>query len=81
MQEKSFSASYDSIAKIVSVIVVLLFLGVVIASGSVIVAGVEAVLLLLAYAYSPRGYAWFSTGRVVIERLIGNVRLRARQPS
>jgi hypothetical protein len=73
-ESKSFSASYDSTAKIVSAVVLLLFLGIVFATGSTILAGVEAVLLFLSYAYSPRGYAVL--GRtLIIKRLIGIVRI------
>jgi hypothetical protein len=61
-------------ATIVSAIVVLLFLGVVFATRSTIVAGIETVLLFLAYAYSPRGYTALDR-EIVVKRLIGNVRI------
>jgi hypothetical protein len=69
---QSFSASYDSTAKIVSAVVIVLFAAVAIALRSTIIAGFEAVLLILSYAYSPRGYA-VADRTIVIKRLIGNV--------
>src|ERR1019366_1924921 len=73
-ESKTFSASYDSMAKIVSAIVVLLFLGIVFASGSTIVAGGEGGLLFFAYAYFPRGYTALAR-EIVVKRPIGNVRI------
>jgi hypothetical protein len=70
----SFSASYDSTARIVSAVVVLLFLGIVFATGSAIAAGIEAVLLFLSYGYSPRGYTILD-GALIVKRLIGDVRI------
>jgi hypothetical protein len=70
-------ASYDSMAKIVSTVVVVLFASVVFATRSTIVAGVEVVILGLAYAYSPRGYAVLD-GTLIVKRLIGDVRIPLR---
>jgi len=71
---RSFSTSYDSTAKIVSAVVVLLFLVIVFATRSMIAAGIEAVLLFLSYGYSPRGYTVLD-GSLIVKRLIGDVRI------
>jgi hypothetical protein len=73
-ESKSFSASYDSTAKIVSAVVFALFVSIAFATRSTIAAGVGAAVLFLSYAYSPRGYAVLDR-TLIIKRFIGNVRI------
>ena len=72
-----FRASYDGTTKVVSTITVLLLLAIPIATqntlAAALVGGLDVLLLALAYAYSPRGYA-ISEGDLVVRRLIGDVR-------
>ena len=72
-ESKSFSASYDLTAKIVSAVVLGLLLSIAFATRSSITAGVAAAVLLLSYAYSPQGYAVLDR-TLIIKRFIGNVR-------
>jgi hypothetical protein len=70
----SFSAPYDSTTKVISAVVLVLFLAIVVATHSV-VAGCPPVLIFVAvYAWSPKGYA-ISERSVVVNRLIGNLRV------
>jgi len=73
-ESQSFSASYDSTTRIISAVVIVLLASVVFATRSTIVAGVETVLLILSYAYSPRGYSIVDRA-IVVSRLIGDVRI------
>ena len=73
-ESQSFSASYDSASKIISAVVVVLFAGIAFAVRSTTIAGLEAALLVVAYAYSPRGYSILDRA-IVVRRLIGNVRI------
>ncbi len=70
--ELSFPASYDTTTKIISVVVCILLAGVTLFTHSVVVAGAGAVLLLLSYAYSPRGYV-VADRCVTVRRLLRNV--------
>ena len=72
--EASYEACYDTTARIISTAVPVLLASIVYATGSAIAAGVGALILLSAYAYSPRGYA-VGDGMLVVKRLIGNVRI------
>ena len=69
-----FSASYDRTTKIVSAVVVVFLLAVGFVPHSVFVGGLSVAVLILAFAYSPRGYL-ISEQAVIVRRLIGNVRL------
>ena len=69
-----FSASYDTTTKVVSSLVLVLFLGIVAATHSVAVGCITAGILVGAYAWSPRGYA-VSSGFIEVNRLIGNARI------
>lgn len=71
---KSFAASYDRTAKVISTVVVLLLAGVVISTRSILAGGVAAVVLLGSYAYSPRGYLILD-GAIVVRRGLGSVRI------
>jgi len=74
MADRAFSASYDSTAKAVSAVVCVLLMVVAWVVHMVFVALLFPLLICLAYAYSPRGYA-ISGGAIVIRRLIGNIRV------
>ena len=67
-----FSASYDTTTKIISGVVLVLFLAIVAATHSVVAGCLFALILVGAYAWSPRGYA-VSDGSVEVNRLIGTV--------
>jgi hypothetical protein len=69
-----FSASYDTTTKIVSAAVFLVLAALAVFTGSAIVAGLGAAILLLSYAYSPRGYA-IEERTIVVNRLAGSVRI------
>ena len=51
----SFSASYDSTTKIISAVLLVLFLGIVAATHSVVAGCLTALIVVGAYAWSPRG--------------------------
>ena len=68
-----FSASYDLTTKITSAVVLAVFLGIAFATQSVVVAALLALLLMGAFAWSPRGYT-ISEKSVVVHRLIGGAR-------
>lgn len=72
-----FSASYDRTTKIVSATVAGFLLALALALQSVIVGSISVVLLVLAYAFSPRGYT-IADEWILIDRLIGNVRVPLR---
>lgn len=69
-----FSASYDRTTKVISLITAGLLIGVSLLAQQPLVLGVSALILALAYAYSPRGYA-FSEQSLIVKRLIGDVRI------
>ena len=70
----SFSASYDSTAKIITAGVCVVLLVPVLAIRNVVVGCISALILLLCYAYSPRGYI-ISERSIFVRRLIGSVRI------
>jgi hypothetical protein len=74
VEPNHFSASYDSTARVITAIVIVLLASVVFATRSTVVAGFEAVLLILSYAYSPRGYSIVDRA-IVVSRLIGDLRI------
>ena len=67
-----FSTSYDLTTKIISAVVCAAMLMAVTATRNVLVAGGLILIVLLAYAYSPKGYA-LSGLTLTVKRLIGNV--------
>jgi hypothetical protein len=69
-----FSASYDSTTKIISAAVCAILAAVAIVTGSMIAAGVGALIIALSYAWSPRGYT-VSERSIFVKRLIGNARI------
>jgi hypothetical protein len=69
-----FSCSYDSMAETVSVIVAVTLALVAILTRNVFVAGLGTTLVLLTFAWSPRGYT--VEGRtLLVHRLIGSARI------
>jgi hypothetical protein len=70
----SFSASYDSTTKVLSAATSVVLLVVVFATHSVVVACLAALVIFLAYAYSPGAYA-VKDQSILVNRLIGNVRI------
>jgi len=67
----SFSASYDTSCKVISIVICVILLAVVIATHNIAVGCLAAVIILASYAWSPRWYA--VDGRTVrIHRLVGD---------
>jgi hypothetical protein len=69
-----FSASYDTTTKIISSVVLVLFLAIVVVTHSAVAGGLCAAIVVGAYAWSPRGYA-VSDGCIEVSRLIGSARI------
>jgi Bacterial PH domain len=70
----TFAASYDRFTKILSAIVCLGFFGVVLASHNIAVATLAIAVILVSFAYSPRGY--ILEGRsILVRRLAGQARV------
>ncbi len=69
-----FSCSYDSMAKTVSVIVAITLALVAILTRNVFVAGLGTALVLLTFAWSPRGYT-VEGQTLLVHRLIGTARI------
>jgi hypothetical protein len=72
--DRSFSASYDSTTKVISAVAVILSLAIVVATHSAVAGGLCALIVVGAYAWSPRGYA-VAERSITVNRLIGNVRI------
>jgi hypothetical protein len=73
-EPQSFSAPYDATSKAISAVVIALFAAIAIATRSIIAAGSVALVLILAYGYSPRRYSILNRA-IVVNRLVGNVRI------
>jgi hypothetical protein len=73
--ERFFPASYDKTTKIISAVVCAILVVVVLGTQSTVAAGVGVLVLVLAYGWSPRGYA-VSDGSILVKRLMGNARVR-----
>jgi Bacterial PH domain len=69
-----FSASYDSTTKWISAGIFALLLVIAAVIHSLVVGCLSALLLVGAYAWSPRGYT-ISQRSIIVKRLIGNVRI------
>jgi hypothetical protein len=74
MPERTFSASYDSTTKAITGAVCLFLALVAWLVHIIFIAPLFPLLIGVAYAYSPRGYA-ISGEAIVIKRLIGNIRV------
>jgi Bacterial PH domain len=70
----SFSASYDRTTKIVSTLVCLGLLAVIFAVQHIILTCLSILVILLSFAYSPRGYS-LEAGSIVVRRLAGAARI------
>lgn len=68
-----FTASYDRTTKIISAAVCVFLLVMGVLSREVLVGCVAVLVVLVTYAYSPRGYA-IAEGAIVVKRLIGDAR-------
>ena len=66
----SFSASYDSTTRITSAVIFVVLLGILALTQSVVLGCLFALLLVGAYAWSPRGYS-IAQRSVIVKRLIG----------
>jgi hypothetical protein len=69
-----FSASYDRATKIISACVCLGLLAIIAATHMLVVAVPLVLIILAAYAYSPRSYV-FADRSIVVRRLAGRVRI------
>lgn len=65
-----FTASYDSFTKILSALVSLGFLAIIIATHNPIISILAIVVILISFAYSPRGYI-VSDRSILVRRLAG----------
>jgi hypothetical protein len=65
-----FAASYDSFTKILSAIVCVGFLAIIIATHNPVISTLAIVVILIAFAYSPRGYV-LSGRSILVRRLAG----------
>jgi hypothetical protein len=74
MPSTTFAAPYDRTTKILTAVISVALLAAVVAIQNVIVAAISALVIVLAYAYSPRGYTVVDRS-VVVQRLVGNARV------
>ncbi len=70
----TFSASYDSTVRFISVAACAISIGIAVAVQSAVLGCLFALIIALCYAFSPRGYV-ISEGSVFVKRLIGSVRI------
>jgi hypothetical protein len=70
----TFSASYDRFTKILSAVVCLGILAVIIASHSIVMSTLALVVILISFAYSPRGYT-VADRSILVRRIAGQVRV------
>ncbi|MBV9771071.1 MAG: hypothetical protein JOZ32_15970 [Bryobacterales bacterium] len=69
-----FSASYDRTAKIVSTLVCLVLLSLTLVIHNITVTCLSILIIVVAYAYSPRGYV-LEDGAIFVKRLISSARV------
>jgi len=69
-----FTASYDSFTKILSALVCLGLLAVIIATHNPVISILAIVVILISFAYSPRGYV-LSDRSILVRRLAGPARI------
>src|ERR1017187_2995394 len=65
----SFSASYDSTTRITSAVIFVVLLGILALTQSVVLGCLFALLLVGAYAWSPRGYS-IAQRSVIVKRVL-----------
>jgi len=70
----TFSASYDRFTKILSAFVCLGFLAVLLVSHNIVISTLAVVVILISFAYSPRGYV-IADRSILVRRLAGQVRI------
>ncbi|HVY94913.1 MAG TPA: PH domain-containing protein [Bryobacteraceae bacterium] len=70
----SFTVSYDSAAKTISIVVCVMFFVLGLATASIAVGIVFALILAASFAWSPTGYS-IEDGFLSVHRVIGNVRI------
>ena len=70
----AFSASYDRFTKIVSAFVCLVMFFAIFASHNIVIATLALVVIVVSFAYSPRGYI-LSGRSIVVRRLAGPARV------
>ena len=73
-QSTSFSATYDKTTKLISAGIFVLLLVVAATIPGIVVGSLGALLLVGAYAWSPRSYT-IAERSILVKRLIGNVRI------
>jgi Bacterial PH domain len=70
----TFTASYDGAAKIISAGLCLVLLAIIAATHSLVIAAPLVLIILVAYAYSPRGYV-LTDRSILVQRLAGPARI------
>jgi hypothetical protein len=70
----TFSASYDRSTKIISALVCLFLVAVIADTRSLVFASIAVLLILVSYAYSPRGYV-ITERSILVQRLAGQPRI------
>ena len=70
----TFSASYDRATKIISALVCLFLVAVIADTRSLVFSSVALLLILVSYAYSPRGYL-LTDRSILVQRLAGQPRI------
>jgi Bacterial PH domain len=70
----TFSASYDRATKIVSTLVCLFLLAAIAETHSLVFSAIALLLILVSYAYSPRGYI-LADRSISVQRLAGQARI------
>jgi hypothetical protein len=69
-----FSASFDRTTKITSTLVCLLLLAVILAVHNIVLTCLSLLVIVLSYAYSPRGYV-LADRSILVQRLFSNARI------
>jgi hypothetical protein len=70
----NFPASYDGVTKIISGLLCVVLLAAVISLRNVLAGAVLIPVIVLGYAYSPRGYS-VSEKAITVKRFVGNIRI------
>lgn len=71
---REFPVSLDGPAKVITALVVALLAGMPVISQNIVVAVISGAILLVTYAFAPRGYA-VAEGSIMVRRLAGEVRI------
>src|SRR5580692_6612261 len=70
----TFSASYDRFTKILSAFVCFGFLAIILASHSIVISTLALIVILISFAYSPRGYT-VADRSILVRRIAGQARI------